>query len=128
MQDEKRLREALFFANACGALTVTERGAIPALPTKDAVLRFLPKVAAWYKKAVNNLYSFSFLYRPTCAPKSLRSNELALAPFQFLFTTLFIIYKKFHFAPSAAFFYHTCTRRINPSPWKWKPVKLDCEI
>ncbi|PON88069.1 Ribokinase [Trema orientale] len=44
-QDEKRLREALLFANACGALTVTERGAIPALPTKDAVLQFLSKVA-----------------------------------------------------------------------------------
>lgn len=45
-QDEKRLREALFFANACGAITVTERGAIPALPTRDAVLRFVPKVSA----------------------------------------------------------------------------------
>ncbi|XP_041002715.1 probable fructokinase-7 [Juglans microcarpa x Juglans regia] len=46
IQDEKRLREALAFANACGALTVIERGAIPALPTKEAVLQFLPKVAA----------------------------------------------------------------------------------
>ncbi|KAF8379382.1 hypothetical protein HHK36_028816 [Tetracentron sinense] len=45
-QDEKRLREALLFANACGALTVTERGAIPALPTKEAVVQVLPKVAA----------------------------------------------------------------------------------
>lgn len=45
-QDEKRLREALLFANACGAITVTERGAIPALPTRDAVLRFVPKVSA----------------------------------------------------------------------------------
>ncbi|KAK2994278.1 hypothetical protein RJ640_022931 [Escallonia rubra] len=43
-QDEKRLREALLFANACGALTVTERGAIPAMPTKDAVLQLLEKV------------------------------------------------------------------------------------
>ncbi|KAL4346443.1 hypothetical protein GQ457_17G025660 [Hibiscus cannabinus] len=42
-QDEKRLREALAFANACGALTVTERGAIPALPTKQAVLDALTK-------------------------------------------------------------------------------------
>ncbi|XP_057423187.1 probable fructokinase-7 [Lotus japonicus] len=39
-QDEKRLREALYFANVCGAITVTERGAIPALPTKEAVLQF----------------------------------------------------------------------------------------
>ncbi|KAK2653725.1 hypothetical protein Ddye_013581 [Dipteronia dyeriana] len=38
-KDEKRLKEALLFANACGALTVTERGAIPALPTKEAVLK-----------------------------------------------------------------------------------------
>ncbi|KAG2715744.1 hypothetical protein I3843_03G094700 [Carya illinoinensis] len=46
IQDEKRLREALDFANACGALTVMERGAIPALPTKETVLQFLSKVAA----------------------------------------------------------------------------------
>jgi fructokinase len=46
MQDEKLLREALLFANACGAVTVTERGAIPALPTKDAVLELLGKVPA----------------------------------------------------------------------------------
>lgn len=46
LQDEKRLREALAFANACGALTVTERGAIPALPTKEAVLQFLQKETA----------------------------------------------------------------------------------
>ncbi|XP_057951246.1 probable fructokinase-7 [Malania oleifera] len=45
-EDEERLREALRFANACGALTVTERGAIPALPTKEAVLRVLAKVTA----------------------------------------------------------------------------------
>lgn len=42
-QDEERLREALMFANACGALTVKERGAIPALPTKEAVLEALLK-------------------------------------------------------------------------------------
>ncbi|KAF2592980.1 hypothetical protein F2Q70_00044980 [Brassica cretica] len=41
--DEERLREALMFANACGALTVKERGAIPALPTKEAVLEALLK-------------------------------------------------------------------------------------
>lgn len=45
-QDENRLREALLFANACGALTVTERGAIPALPTKEAALKLLHTVAA----------------------------------------------------------------------------------
>lgn len=37
LQNEDRLREALKFANACGALTVKERGAIPALPTREAV-------------------------------------------------------------------------------------------
>lgn len=45
-QDEQRLREALKFANACGALTVTERGAIPALPSREAVLEALVKVIA----------------------------------------------------------------------------------
>ncbi|KAK7343648.1 hypothetical protein VNO77_12557 [Canavalia gladiata] len=39
-QNEEGLRKALHFANVCGAITVTERGAIPALPTKEAVLRF----------------------------------------------------------------------------------------
>ncbi|GAB2300086.1 hypothetical protein Dimus_034126 [Dionaea muscipula] len=46
LQDEKRLRDALSFANACGALTVTERGAIPALPTKEAVANALLKSVA----------------------------------------------------------------------------------
>ncbi|CAA2985093.1 probable fructokinase-7 [Olea europaea subsp. europaea] len=45
-QDENRLREALFFANACGALTVTANGAIPALPTKQAVQQIIAKAAA----------------------------------------------------------------------------------
>ncbi|KAF5732317.1 fructokinase-7 isoform X1 [Tripterygium wilfordii] len=45
-RDEKRLREALLFANACGAITTTERGAIPALPTRQAVLQLLSKAAA----------------------------------------------------------------------------------
>ncbi|KAK2650477.1 hypothetical protein Ddye_017966 [Dipteronia dyeriana] len=40
---KKKLREVLLFANACGALTVTQKGAIPALPTKEAVLQILPK-------------------------------------------------------------------------------------
>ncbi|CAH1433599.1 unnamed protein product [Lactuca virosa] len=37
LQDEKRLREALSFANTRGAVNVTKRGAISALPTKEAV-------------------------------------------------------------------------------------------
>ncbi|KAG5375210.1 hypothetical protein IGI04_039806 [Brassica rapa subsp. trilocularis] len=41
LTDEKKLREALLFANACGAITVTERGAIPAMPTMDAVQELL---------------------------------------------------------------------------------------
>ncbi|KAK7276260.1 hypothetical protein RIF29_17398 [Crotalaria pallida] len=41
LHNEEKLRESLKFANACGALTVTERGAIPALPTKEAVLNAL---------------------------------------------------------------------------------------
>lgn len=40
-KDEKKLREAIFFANGCGAITVTEKGAIPALPTKAAVVKLL---------------------------------------------------------------------------------------
>ncbi|CAN6565028.1 unnamed protein product [Malus baccata var. baccata] len=44
-QDENGLREALLFANACGALTVTERGAIPAMPTREAVLQCLKQAA-----------------------------------------------------------------------------------
>lgn len=46
LQKEEGLREALKFANACGAITVTERGAIPALPTREAVLAALTKVLA----------------------------------------------------------------------------------
>ncbi|KAL2556011.1 putative fructokinase-7 [Forsythia ovata] len=45
-QDEKRLREALRFANACGALTVTQNGAIPALPTKEAVQQLMAKTGS----------------------------------------------------------------------------------
>eukprot|EP00252_Welwitschia_mirabilis_P012679 TRINITY_DN2800_c0_g1_i4.p1 TRINITY_DN2800_c0_g1~~TRINITY_DN2800_c0_g1_i4.p1 ORF type:complete len:346 (-),score=33.85 TRINITY_DN2800_c0_g1_i4:204-1241(-) len=44
LEDEKKLREALIFANACGAITVTERGAIPALPSRKAVHAMLSKV------------------------------------------------------------------------------------
>ncbi|GFQ00331.1 probable fructokinase-6 chloroplastic [Phtheirospermum japonicum] len=45
-QNEDRLRDALRFANACGALTVTERGAIPALPTQETVLNAVLKLVA----------------------------------------------------------------------------------
>ncbi|GJS10980.1 probable fructokinase-7 [Tanacetum coccineum] len=40
-EDEKRLREALNFANACGALVVTKKGAIPAMPTNEEVHQIL---------------------------------------------------------------------------------------
>ncbi|MFS7929568.1 putative fructokinase [Helianthus anomalus] len=40
-KDEKKLREALLFANACGALTVTKKGAIPAMPTRDEIQKIL---------------------------------------------------------------------------------------
>jgi fructokinase len=43
LQKEEELRESLKFANACGALTVTERGAIQALPTKETVLNAILK-------------------------------------------------------------------------------------
>ena len=41
--DEPRLRELCRFANAVGAITTTERGAIPALPTRERVLAFLER-------------------------------------------------------------------------------------
>ncbi|EFJ09296.1 hypothetical protein SELMODRAFT_428214 [Selaginella moellendorffii] len=43
-KDEQRLRAALKFANACGAITTTERGAIPALPDRDTVLRLIDEI------------------------------------------------------------------------------------
>lgn len=46
LKDEMRLREALLFANACGALTVTKNGAIPALPTKEEVQQIMKGVSA----------------------------------------------------------------------------------
>ncbi|KAJ3694921.1 hypothetical protein LUZ60_000298 [Juncus effusus] len=46
LKDEEKLREALKFANACGAITVTERGAIPSLPTRQAVLDALVNFVA----------------------------------------------------------------------------------
>ncbi|KAL8210850.1 hypothetical protein R6Q57_005287 [Mikania cordata] len=39
--DEKRLREALVFANACGAVVVTKKGAIAAMPSKGEVKQIL---------------------------------------------------------------------------------------
>lgn len=41
IQDEPRLKEVLKFACACGAITTTKKGAIPALPTEKEVLAFL---------------------------------------------------------------------------------------
>uniref|UniRef100_UPI0005C8472D probable fructokinase-6, chloroplastic n=1 Tax=Fragaria vesca subsp. vesca TaxID=101020 RepID=UPI0005C8472D len=46
IQNEDKLRDALLFANACGASTVTGRGAIPALPTREAVLDVMLKSVA----------------------------------------------------------------------------------
>ncbi|OAY60489.1 probable fructokinase-6, chloroplastic [Manihot esculenta] len=46
LENEKQLREALKFANACGALTVMERGAIPALPTREVVENAILKSVA----------------------------------------------------------------------------------
>ncbi|KAJ6805725.1 putative fructokinase-1 [Iris pallida] len=43
LQDEKRLREILKFANACGAITTTKKGAIPALPNISEALAFIEK-------------------------------------------------------------------------------------
>ncbi|KAK4424973.1 Fructokinase-2 [Sesamum alatum] len=41
IQDEARLKEALKYACACGAITTTKKGAIPALPTHSEVLSVL---------------------------------------------------------------------------------------
>ncbi len=43
--DEQRLRAICRYANAVGALTTTQRGAIPALPTADQVEEFLKRNA-----------------------------------------------------------------------------------
>lgn len=40
-QDEPRLREVLKFANACGAITTTKKGAIPALPNESDALALI---------------------------------------------------------------------------------------
>jgi len=39
--EEQEAREILKFAHACGAVTVTRKGVIPALPTREEVERFL---------------------------------------------------------------------------------------
>ncbi|URE10819.1 ribokinase [Musa troglodytarum] len=43
LQDEGKLREVLKFANACGAITTTEKGAIPALPSAPAAVELLKR-------------------------------------------------------------------------------------
>lgn len=40
-QNEEKLRQALAFANACGAICTTQKGAIPALPTASQVQEVL---------------------------------------------------------------------------------------
>ncbi|KAK4803577.1 hypothetical protein SAY86_003394 [Trapa natans] len=41
IEDEGRLREVLKYANACGAITTTKKGAIPALPAHPEVLSIM---------------------------------------------------------------------------------------
>ncbi|GLU04891.1 hypothetical protein SLE2022_220190 [Rubroshorea leprosula] len=41
LENESKLRETLRFANACGAITTTKKGAIPALPNEADVLTLL---------------------------------------------------------------------------------------
>ena len=43
LQNETQLRELCRFANAVGALATLERGAIPALPEREQVARFLER-------------------------------------------------------------------------------------
>ncbi|KAE8684663.1 putative fructokinase-6 [Hibiscus syriacus] len=54
LQDEDRLRDALLFSNACGALTVAERGAIPALPTREAVRDAIVKNVAKFSSVISS--------------------------------------------------------------------------
>ncbi|KAK7262596.1 hypothetical protein RJT34_30171 [Clitoria ternatea] len=46
LEDEARLREVIKFANACGAITTTRKGAIPALPTEAQVLDLIKSTEA----------------------------------------------------------------------------------
>ncbi|XVF29380.1 hypothetical protein REPUB_Repub15cG0116000 [Reevesia pubescens] len=41
LENESKLREVLKFANACGAITTTKKGAIPALPTEADALTLI---------------------------------------------------------------------------------------
>jgi fructokinase len=41
LQDQKKLEDAIKFANACGAITTIKKGAIPSLPTEIEVLRLM---------------------------------------------------------------------------------------
>ncbi|KAF0920495.1 hypothetical protein E2562_035388 [Oryza meyeriana var. granulata] len=41
LQDQKRLEAAIKFANACGAITTTKKGAIPSLPSEAEVLQLM---------------------------------------------------------------------------------------
>ncbi|WOL17915.1 fructokinase-1-like [Canna indica] len=43
LQDEKKLRELLRFSNACGAITTTKKGAIPALPNVSEAMQLIEK-------------------------------------------------------------------------------------
>ena len=43
VQNEEKLREALKFSNACGAICTTQKGAIPALPTVAAAQELIAK-------------------------------------------------------------------------------------
>ena len=42
-QNEEKLREALKFSNACGAICTTKKGAIPALPTVATAQELIAK-------------------------------------------------------------------------------------
>jgi len=43
LQNEEKLRQALAFANACGAICTTQKGAIPALPTTSEAQELVNK-------------------------------------------------------------------------------------
>ncbi|KAJ8447916.1 hypothetical protein Cgig2_012051 [Carnegiea gigantea] len=43
LKDENKLKEALTLANACGAISTTQKGAIPALPTHSQALELVNK-------------------------------------------------------------------------------------
>lgn len=45
MKNEAKLREALTFSNACGAMCTTQKGAIPALPTAEEAKKFISSKA-----------------------------------------------------------------------------------